>query len=68
MPVSSGSFDSRKALPQEWRGLRDDALSSTTGVAGSIFVHASGFIGGKHRLDGRMRTIIFAQVHKQRMA
>jgi uncharacterized UPF0160 family protein len=46
VPLSSGSFESRKALPQEWRGLRDDTLSSATGVPGCIFIHASGFIGG----------------------
>jgi uncharacterized UPF0160 family protein len=52
VPVSSGSFDSRKALPQEWRGLRDDALSSATGVPGCIFIHASGFIGGSDFIYG----------------
>ncbi|PVG01193.1 Ni-binding urease accessory protein [Serendipita vermifera] len=46
VPVSSESFESRKALPKEWRGLRDETLSQTTGVPGCIFVHASGFIGG----------------------
>ncbi|KAG8833008.1 hypothetical protein FRC18_004273 [Serendipita sp. 400] len=46
VPVSPESFESRKALPQEWRGLRDDTLSGITGVPGCIFVHASGFIGG----------------------
>jgi uncharacterized UPF0160 family protein len=47
VPVSSESFESRKALPKEWRGLRDDVLSQTTGVPGCVFVHASGFIGGE---------------------
>jgi urease accessory protein len=47
VPESSESFQSRKALPQEWRGLRDEALSQVTGVPGCIFVHASGFIGGQ---------------------
>ena len=46
VPVSPESFDSRKALPEMWRGVRDDALSTLTGVDGCIFVHASGFIGG----------------------
>jgi hypothetical protein len=47
VPVSPESFESRKALPEAWRGLRDDELSQATGVDGGIFVHASGFIGGE---------------------
>jgi len=46
VPVSSYSFDSRKALPEEWRGLRDEELSRSSGIEGCIFIHASGFIGG----------------------
>ncbi|THH03864.1 hypothetical protein EW145_g5947 [Phellinidium pouzarii] len=46
VPISSDSFESRKALPQAWCGIRDDALSQQTGIPGCIFVHASGFIGG----------------------
>lgn len=47
VPVGPDSFESRKALPEAWRGLRDDILSETSGIDGGIFVHASGFIGGK---------------------
>lgn len=47
VPVSPHSFESRKALPEPWRGVRDDALSELSGIPGGIFVHASGFIGGK---------------------
>lgn len=46
VPVSPESFESRKALPDAWRGLRDDELSKVSGVGGCVFVHASGFIGG----------------------
>jgi urease accessory protein len=62
VPETADSFKSRKALPEPWRGLRDDELSAKTGVEGwcvsvrllldvltwpgSIFVHAAGFIGG----------------------
>lgn len=46
VPVSPESFESRKALPEAWRGLRDDELSKTSGVDGCVFIHASGFIGG----------------------
>jgi uncharacterized UPF0160 family protein len=47
VPVNSDSFQSRKPLPEAWRGLRDDELSAKTGIEGGIFVHASGFIGGE---------------------
>jgi uncharacterized UPF0160 family protein len=47
VPVSPESFESRKALPEAWRGLRDDEMSKATGIDGGIFVHASGFIGGE---------------------
>ena len=47
IPISPDSFESRKALPEAWRGVRDDALSQLTGIPGCIFVHASGFIGGR---------------------
>lgn len=50
--VSPSSFESRKALPESWRGLRDEKLSQITGVEGSVFVHATGFIGGCKTKDG----------------
>lgn len=49
VPVSIDSFTSRKPLPEQWRGLRDDTLSEKSGIQGCIFVHASGFIGGESR-------------------
>ncbi|EGO23671.1 hypothetical protein SERLADRAFT_370529 [Serpula lacrymans var. lacrymans S7.9] len=52
VPVSPESFESRKALPEAWRGFRDDELSRISGVPGGIFVHASGFIGGNHTKEG----------------
>lgn len=50
--VSPSSFESRKPLPQAWRGLRDEELSRVTGIPGCVFVHASGFIGGNDTLEG----------------
>ncbi|KAJ7706148.1 GAMM1 protein [Mycena rosella] len=55
VPVSSESFDSRKALPDAWRGLRDDTLSAASGIEGCVFVHASGFIGGNKTKEGAMQ-------------
>ncbi|EJC97963.1 GAMM1 protein [Fomitiporia mediterranea MF3/22] len=60
VPISPDSFESRKALPQAWRGVRDDALSQLSGIPGCIFVHASGFIGGNATKEGVMAMAIAA--------
>ncbi|ESN98584.1 hypothetical protein HELRODRAFT_192998 [Helobdella robusta] len=52
VPLSRNSFDNRLSLPKSWRGLRDEELSKITNIAGCIFVHASGFIGGNKTQDG----------------
>ncbi len=49
------SFISRKALPEPWRGIRDQQLSDLNGIPGCIFVHQSGFIGGNATRDGALR-------------
>ncbi|KAI8849392.1 metal-dependent protein hydrolase [Chytridium lagenaria] len=46
VPNAPDSFESRKPLPEPWRGLRDNVLSEKAEISGCIFVHASGFIGG----------------------
>jgi len=46
VPVAPGSFESRLALPEKWRGLRDSDLDALLPEAGGVFVHATGFIGG----------------------
>lgn len=46
---TADSFESRKALPEAWRGVRDSELDAVLGddiEDGAVFVHASGFIGG----------------------
>ncbi|KAL2149175.1 hypothetical protein VTH82DRAFT_8523 [Thermothelomyces myriococcoides] len=52
VPVAKDSFESRKPLPEAWRGFRDEELDGICGVSGSIFVHASGFIGGNKTFEG----------------
>ncbi|KAF8606734.1 metal-dependent protein hydrolase [Ceratobasidium sp. AG-I] len=59
VPVSQDSFESRKALPEAWRGVRDAQLDEVTGIPGGIFVHASGFIGGNKTKEGAL-----AMAHK----
>lgn len=52
VPVSSDSFESRKPLPEQWRGFRDEKLDEISGIAGGVFVHAAGFIGGNKSFEG----------------
>lgn len=51
---SAGGFENRRSLRAAWRGLRDEQLSTTSGIAGCVFVHASGFIGGNATLQGAL--------------
>lgn len=53
-PVSAGSFASRLALPESWRGTRNEELDAICGVEDCIFVHANGFIGGNKTLEGAL--------------
>ncbi|KAI8925599.1 metal-dependent protein hydrolase [Entophlyctis helioformis] len=55
VPVTPSSFASRKPLPEPWMGLRDEALSTLSGIDGCVFVHASGFIGGNKTKDGALK-------------
>lgn len=53
------SFESRKALPENWRGLRDAELDQVLGETvenGAVFVHASGFIGG-HKTEAGVKAM-----------
>lgn len=52
--VSRDSFESRKPLKKEWRGVRDNELSNVAGIPDCVFVHASGFIGGNATKEGAL--------------
>ena len=52
--VDATSFASRKALPEAWRGLRDEELSNVTKIPDCIFVHHAGFIGGNKTQQGAL--------------
>jgi uncharacterized UPF0160 family protein len=56
--VSKDSFENRRGLKEEWRGLRDDELSRTSGIEGCVFVHASGFVGGNGTFEGARRMAV----------
>ncbi|KAF3760833.1 metal-dependent protein hydrolase [Cryphonectria parasitica EP155] len=60
VPVTKDSFESRKALPKEWRGVRDEELDKVSGVPGCVFVHAAGFIGGNKTFDGALELALKA--------
>ena len=53
--VSLESFENRKSLKEEWRGLRDAELSEKSGIPDCVFVHAAGFIGGNLNEQGVLR-------------
>ncbi|KAK3349452.1 metal-dependent protein hydrolase [Lasiosphaeria hispida] len=54
VPVTKDSFQSRKPLPEAWRGFRDEQLDQISGIEGGIFVHAAGFIGGNKSFEGAL--------------
>lgn len=60
VPVKLDSFESRKMLPEAWRGLRDSELDAASGIEGCTFVHRSGFIGGNKTLQGVKQMAIKA--------
>ncbi|XP_053564285.1 MYG1 exonuclease [Bombina bombina] len=54
VPTGPSTFQNRLSLPEDWRGLRADELSSVSGIPGCIFVHVSGFIGGNETQEGAL--------------
>ncbi|KAM8977582.1 MYG1 exonuclease [Pelodytes ibericus] len=54
VPTGPNTFQNRLSLPEDWRGLRSDDLSSVSGIQGCVFVHASGFIGGNETQGGAL--------------
>ncbi|XP_067832930.1 UPF0160 protein MYG1, mitochondrial [Heptranchias perlo] len=54
VPQGLGTFQNRLSLLEEWRGVRDEELCALSGIAGCVFVHASGFIGGNVTKEGAL--------------
>lgn len=54
VPAGLNTFQNRLSLLEEWRGIRDDALSELSGIPSCIFVHSSGFIGGNKTKEGAL--------------
>lgn len=67
-------FSQRKGLPEPWRGVRDEQLSTLSGIPGCVFVRkskstgispnvcidASGFIGANKTFEGAMKMAVAA--------
>jgi uncharacterized UPF0160 family protein len=51
----NAKFTNRISLPEPWRGVRDDELTSVTQIEGSRFCHAAGFIGGNDTFEGALK-------------
>lgn len=45
-------------LHKDWRGIRDDKLSSVAGIDGCIFCHVTGFIGGNKTETGTLEMAV----------
>lgn len=54
VPETLGSFQNRISLCASWCGLREDTLSTASGIADCVFVHANGFIGGNKTYEGAL--------------
>lgn len=52
VPKETTSFVARKNLPKSWGGLRDEELSSHTGISDCIFCHPALFICGNKTKEG----------------
>ena len=55
VPKEIGSFENRKGLPIEWRGLRDRALQKVTGVESARFCHNAGFICSAETIEDAIK-------------
>lgn len=53
---------------EEWHGIRDEALSTLSGIKGCIFVHASGFIGGNETREGALSMAKKTLKHRDSIA
>lgn len=56
--VKGEDFKSRLQLKKEWCALRDQELVDKSGIEGSTFVHAAGFIGGNKTREGALEMAV----------
>lgn len=60
VPQKLGSFESRRLLPEPWRGLRDQQLQELIGVPDAVFCHPNGFIGGAKSQESAIQMATLA--------
>ncbi|XP_018579368.1 UPF0160 protein isoform X2 [Anoplophora glabripennis] len=58
IPIQPDSFICRVFLHKDWRGVRDEQLSSIAGIEGCIFCHSTGFIGGSKTKAGALEMAL----------
>lgn len=63
VPKEKGSFENRKSLPEEWRGLRDENLQKVTGVKTARFCHNAGFICSSEEREDAIKLASMAQLY-----
>ena len=51
VPAEHGSFETRKPLPEAWRGQSQETLAELTGIENLTFCHASGFLAAASTLE-----------------
>lgn len=61
MPVAENSFDLRKGLKEEWRGIKDmNLLKEISGIDDIVFVHVNGFIGGAESYASALKMAVLS--------
>ena len=63
VPKEKGSFENRKSLPEEWRGLRNENLQKVTGVKTARFCHNAGFICSSEEREDAIKLASMAQLY-----
>jgi len=58
VPTHPKSFDLRKGLKPEWRGVSDNEIETVSGINGVMFVHPNGFIGGNKTKEGALQMAV----------
>ena len=57
VPTELSSFEPRKSVPLNWRGLHGSKLRDVTGIHTANFCHKDGFIGGAQTLEDTIKMV-----------
>lgn len=66
--VQEPEYRSRVALPEPWRGLRDEALQQVSGISDGVFCHKTGFMMVTKTKEGAIKAAEKALAYAQREA